>query len=358
MRAHLRVYDGARVLVFGHTGFVGGWLALWLHQLGARVSGVALPPEDEPNLFTALGLESRVEHRVADIRDRAAVVDALRAIRPDMVFHLAAQSRVRRSYRLPLETLATNVMGTAHVLEALRAERCARVCVVVTSDKCYASQAREQGYCETDPLGGDDVYSASKAAAEHVVSCYRRAFLAASDPAVLVASARAGNIIGGGDWGEDRILPDCVRSIVAGEPLRMRHPHAVRPWQHVLDAIGGYLLLGAVLAEGRADVAEAWNFGPPPRVSNTVSELVRQFHHEWGEPTAPPIIANELNAPAETSELRLDSSKARSRLGWETRLGFEESVAWTARWYRAFYRDQASAPDATIAQIALYEERF
>jgi CDP-glucose 4,6-dehydratase len=358
MRAHLRVYDGARVLVFGHTGFVGGWLALWLQHLGARVCGVALPPEDEPNLFRALGLESRIDHRITDIRERAAVVEVLRSARPDVVFHLAAQSCVRRSYRLPIETLATNVMGTAHVLEALRATPGVRSCVVVSSDKCYASQPSRDGYCETDSLGGDDVYSASKAAAELVIASYRRAFLGGSEPAVLVASARAGNIIGGGDWGEDRIVPDCVRSIVADEPLRMRNPRAVRPWQHVLDAVCGYLLLGAHLAEGRAEFAEAWNFGPPPDVSKTVSELVRQFHHEWGEPTPAPIIASEHNAPAETSELRLDSSKARARLGWESRLGFEESIAWTARWYRAFYRDRASAPDATIAQMALYEERF
>ena len=358
MRARLRVYDGARVLVFGHTGFVGGWLALWLRHLGARVYGVALAPEDEPNLFGALELEGRIEHQIADVRDAGAVAAAVDGARPDVVFHLAAQSRVRRSYRLPLETLATNVMGTAHVLEAIRSSPTARACVIVTSDKCYANQERSDEYRESDPLGGDDAYSASKAAAEHVVSCYRSAFLRRREPPVFVASARAGNIIGGGDWGEDRIVPDCVRALIAGEPLRLRNPHSVRPWQHVLDAISGYLVLGAHLLEGRDECAEAWNFGPAPGVSKTVSELVERLHHEWGEPTRPPVITTDAAAPVETSQLRLDSSKARARLGWDARLDFAEAVAWTARWYRAFYRDRSSAPDATIAQMALYEERF
>jgi CDP-glucose 4,6-dehydratase len=354
MRSRLRAYQGTCALVLGHTGFVGGWLTTWLRELGARVFGAALPPEDRPNLFEALGLESAVEHRVVDVRDRDAVVALVRGIRPDVVFHLAAQSRVRRSYRLPLETLATNVMGTAHVLDAICAAG-TRACVIATSDKCYANRAGGVGYRESDALGGDDVYSASKAAAELVVGCYRHAFLGRREPPVLVASTRAGNIIGGGDWAEDRIVPDCVRAMIAGQPLRLRNPHAVRPWQHVLDAVGGYLLLGAELLTGRAECAEAWNFGPLPGVSKTVAELVDQLRGQWGEPTPAPIIAAEQNAPFETSELRLDSTKARERLRWEPRLHFADAIDWTARWYRGFYRDAASARDETIAQIAGYE---
>jgi CDP-glucose 4,6-dehydratase len=357
MTAPLRVYDRARVLVFGHTGFVGGWLALWLHQLGAKVHGFALPPEDDPNLFDSLDLGKRVAHKIADVRARDTVVDTLRSVRPDVVFHLAAQSRVRRSYRSPIETFETNVMGTAHVLEALRAAPGARACVVVTSDKCYENLEQEDGYRESDRLGGGDAYSASKACAELVVSCYRKAFLDRCDPRVLVASARAGNIIGGGDWAEDRIVPDCVRALTSNQTLRLRNPQAVRPWQHVLDAVFGYLLLGARLLEGRDDCAEAWNFGPEAGDPKTVETLVARFQRDWTDgPPAPVEIASD--GPAETRQLRLDSSKARERLGWRPRLDFDEAVAWTARWYRGFYRDSSTAREATNAQIALFEERL
>ena len=358
MMERLRVYDGARVLVFGHTGFVGGWLAVWLTRLGAKVYGFALPPQDDPNLFDALALATRVEQRLADVRDPAAVVEATLAARPDVVFHLAAQSRVRRSYRSPIETLDTNVMGTAHVLEALRTVSGTRACVVVTSDKCYENHERPDGYRESDPLGGHDAYSASKACAEIVVASYRSAFLMRSEPAVLVASARAGNIVGGGDWGEDRIIPDCVRSIASRQALELRSPRAVRPWQHVLDALLGYLLLGADLLAGRGDRAEAWNFGPDANEPKTVSELVARFFTEWDDPTVPLVSVVSPNGPVETGQLRLDSTKAQQRLGWRPRLGFAESVGWTARWYRAFYDDRASALETTVGQIARYEERL
>lgn len=359
MKDRLRLYDRARVLLLGHTGFVGGWLALWLRGLGAEVHGFALPPEDTPNLFDAIDLGARIESEIGDVRSRDAVVGAFRRSRPDVVFHLAAQSRVRRSYRMPVETLETNVMGTAHVLEGLRAVPGTRACVVVTSDKCYENQEREEGYREVDRLGGRDAYSASKACAELVISCYRRSLLADVRPAVLVASARAGNIVGGGDWAEDRIVPDCVRSIVGGEALQLRNPAAVRPWQHVLDAIHGYLLLGAHLLEGRSGVADAWNFGPDPDAPKPVFDLVTHFRREWGATTPAPVVAaSSADGPVETGQLRLDSSKARRELGWTTRLEFEEAVRWTADWYRAFHRDHASMRAATEDQIRRYEARL
>lgn len=357
MKRRLGVYEGTRVLLLGHTGFVGGWLAMWLRHLGADVHGVALAPEDTPNLFDSLELGQRIRHTLADVRDLSAVIDAHRSARPDIVFHLAAQSRVRRSYRVPAETLATNVMGTAHVLEALRTVPGARACVIVTSDKCYENHAREDGYRETDALGGHDPYSASKACAELVVACYRSAFFAAAPSPVLVASARAGNIIGGGDWADDRIVPDCVRSIVSEQPIRLRNPRAVRPWQHVLDATFGYLLLGAHLLEGSAAYADAWNFGPDATAPKTVLDLVTQLRGEWGEAVPPVVVAPAGDAYVETTELRLDSSKARVTLGWAPRLAFEEAVHWTAQWYRAFYRDRSSAPTTTLEQIARYQAR-
>ena len=357
LKDQLGIYDRTRVLLFGHTGFVGGWLALWLHRLGAEVHGFALPPQDDPNLFDALDLGKQVAHRAADVRAREAVVETLRSVRPDVVFHLAAQSRVRRSYLSPIETFETNVMGTAHVLEALRAAPGARACVVVTSDKCYENLEQEDGYRETDRLGGGDAYSASKACAELVVSCYRKAFLDRCYPPVLVASARAGNIIGGGDWAEDRIVPDCVRALTSNQTLRLRNPQAVRPWQHVLDAAFGYLLLGAHLLAGRDDCAEAWNFGPGADDPKTVAALVARFLEHWSEGKPPPVEV-AADGPAETGQLRLDSSKARERLGWQPRLAFDEAVDWTAQWYGGFYRSPSTALDTTNAQIARFEERL
>jgi CDP-glucose 4,6-dehydratase len=355
----LGVYRGTRALVFGHTGFAGGWLALWLRRLGVEVSGFALAPEDSPNLFDALGLAGVIEHEIGDVRDRDAVARALRHRRPDIVFHLAAQSRVRRSYRMPVETLATNVLGTAHVLEALRSEPSARAAVVVTSDKCYENRERQDGYHEGDRLGGTDAYSASKACAELVVSSYRSAFLQRMDPPVLLGSARAGNNIGGGDWAEDRIVPDCVRALAAGASPRLRSPGAVRPWQHVLDAVLGYILLGGELLRGRAEFADAWNFGPDASAPRTVAELVHRFLGVWGDGAREPEVAPpSAEEPEETVELRLDASKAKARLRWRQVLGFDEAVGWTAEWYRSFYRDPTRALDLTAAQLARYEDRL
>jgi CDP-glucose 4,6-dehydratase len=260
---------------------------------------------------------------------------------------------------MPIETLAVNVMGTAHVLEALRRAGGTRAAVVVTSDKCYENVERDVGYRESDRLGGADAYSASKACAELVVACYRRAFLERAEPPLAAASARAGNIIGGGDWAEDRIVPDCVRAAVAGKSLRLRSPAAVRPWQHVLDALLGYMLLGARLLDGEREFAEAWNFGPDAGDPRTVAQVVARFLEVWGDGAPPPESAPaSASEPAETVQLRLDPSKANERLGWSPRLGFDDAVGWAAEWYRDFYRDPSRARALTRAQIARYEERL
>jgi CDP-glucose 4,6-dehydratase len=357
VRSPLEVYAGARALVLGHTGFVGGWLALRLRELGAEVHGFALPPEDSPNLFEALGLDTLVEHRIGDVRDAAAVDRAFRESRPDVVFHLAAQSRVLRGYAEPLATFTTNAIGTAHVLEALRTAPGASACVVATSDKCYENDDRAGGYRETDALGGRDPYSASKACAELVVAAYRRSFFDAAESGALVASARAGNIVGGGDWAPDRIVPDCVRAIAAGRPLVLRHPDAVRPWQHVLDASSGYLLLGARLLEGSRACASAWNFGPANESEETVADLVARVGDEWlGRPLETALAPPSGTARVEASKLRLNSSKAHAELGWRPRLDFGEAVRWTVEWYRTFERDPRSARALTLDQIRRHRE--
>lgn len=323
-------YHGRRVLVTGHTGFKGSWLALWLSELGADVTGIALSPHTDPNHWDLLALDM-AEHRI-DIRDGDAVYGVLTHVQPEIVFHLAAQALVRRSYRDPLETWSTNVIGTANVLEACRQTPSVRAVVVVTSDKCYENRESLRAYRETDRLGGHDAYSASKAAAELVASSYRDAFFDSPD-APLVASARAGNVIGGGDWSDDRLIPDLVRAIVAESPLEVRSPDATRPWQHVLECLSGYLLLGQRLLEGQGEYAEGWNFGPEPEGNRTVTDVLTLLSGHW------PGVAWEATAapqPHETNLLSLDNTKAQLRLHWHPTWSLETTVAATAAWYRAF----------------------
>lgn len=323
------VYRGRRVLLTGHTGFKGSWLALWLQSLGAEVTGVALRPDTQPNHWDLLALD--MDSRVLDIRDAAALAAVVREVSPEVVFHLAAQPLVRASYADPLATWSTNVMGTAHLLEALRPVPALRAVVVVTSDKCYENREWQRGYRETDALGGHDPYSASKAATELLAASYRRAFF---EPAgqVLLATARAGNVIGGGDWAADRLIPDLVRAIAAGQPLAVRAPGAVRPWQHVLDPLSGYLLLGERLLQGEAAAATAWNFGPDADAGHTVAQVLEQFTDLW-----PGAAWRHQPGPQvhEAGLLRLDSAKARAELGWRPVWGLDVALAATARWYQA-----------------------
>ncbi|MES2919215.1 MAG: CDP-glucose 4,6-dehydratase [Pseudomonadota bacterium] len=324
-------YRGKRVLLTGHTGFKGSWMALWLQSLGAEVSGLALDPASSPSHWDLLGLDG-IHDRRLDVRDTAAVAAAVRAARPDIVFHLAAQPLVRRSYHDPVETWSTNVMGTVNVLEACRQVQGLRAVIVVTSDKCYENREWAWGYRENDALGGHDPYSASKAGAELVVSSYRSAFFQSPD-APLLASARAGNVIGGGDWSEDRLIPDLVRAIASGRTLDIRSPGATRPWQHVLESLSGYLRLGQLLLEGRREFAEAWNFGPDAEGNRSVGDVLTLLQGEW-----PGLQWQVTQQPQlhEATLLQVDSAKARQRLGWRSVWTLESCVKATSDWYRAY----------------------
>ncbi|MFN3868380.1 MAG: CDP-glucose 4,6-dehydratase [Hyphomicrobiaceae bacterium] len=353
--AEARFWRGKRVLVSGHTGFKGAWLTLWLRQRGALVTGIALAPETTPALFDQLQLTDDIDHRLLDIRDGARLREVIVACRPDIVFHLAAQALVRRGYREPVDTWATNVMGTVHILEALRTleHRCAAV--LVTTDKVYENREWEFGYRETDQLGGHDPYSASKAACEIAVSSWRRSFLGADHP-VRIASARAGNVIGGGDWSADRIVPDLMRALSDGKPLSVRNPAATRPWQHVLEPLDGYMRLAERLYEGAAGSAieDAFNFGPEPEAERSVRDLVTAAMAHW--PGASWIDASDPDAPHEAGRLALDIDRSRVRLGWRPRWNFERTIAETVTWYRDCLRaDNAAIRARTVQCIAAYE---
>ncbi len=324
------IYRGKRVLITGYTGFKGSWLALWLSELGAEVTGVALPPETEPNHWDILGLIVN-EHRL-DIRDYEALKRVFSATQPELVFHLAAQPLVRRSYREPLETWATNVMGTVNVLEACRQTPSVRHIVSITTDKCYENQEWPWGYRENDRLGGHDPYSASKAGSELVAASYRSAFFH-SDNGPLLATARAGNVIGGGDWSDDRLIPDLVRAMAQNQSLEVRSPQATRPWQHVLESLSGYLLLGQRLLLGDKVYAEAWNFGPEPEGNRTVSDVLDKLNAQWANMRWHVTEKPQLH---EATLLYLDSAKARSKLHWQPVWSFDSALKKTADWYRAW----------------------
>jgi CDP-glucose 4,6-dehydratase len=340
-------YRGRRVLVTGHTGFKGSWLCLWLRELGSEVTGLALDPPSEPSHWDLLKLPI-TDHRV-DIRDEAAVRRVFAAERPEIVFHLAAQPLVRRSYREPVTTWATNVMGTAHVLEAVRHTPEVRAVVVVSTDKCYENREWPWAYRERDRLGGHDPYSASKAGAELVAASYRSALLR-QPSAPLLATARGGNVIGGGDWSEDRLIPDLVRAVVAGEPLVIRSPRATRPWQHVLDCLSGYLLLGQRLLAGDRTCADGWNFGPDGEGNRTVEQVLQHLARTW------PQLRWQLAPgpqPHEAGLLQLDCAKAKMHLGWRPVWDLENAIHHTANWYRQLLEvGEVSSADELAAYVA------
>jgi len=346
-------FAGRTVLVTGHTGFKGAWLSLWLKELGANVVGYALSPNDEPCLYSQLGLEKLVDSRIGDVRNAALLEKTVRETRPEIVFHLAAQSLVRLSYEQPAETFATNVQGTANLLDAVRRTSSVRACQVITTDKCYENLETARAYREDDRLGGRDPYSASKACAEFVVSSYRNSFFPTG--AVSVSSARAGNVIGGGDWARDRLIPDCVRALAAGQPALVRNPRSVRPWQFVLEPLSGYLRLAALQFAEPARFAEAWNFGPEAGDSRTAAQVADLVVRAWGSgrwtsPNADPA------APHEAGQLRLDSGKARERLQWRPVYNVEESLARSVAWYRASRETGFDARAFSRRQISEYSD--
>lgn len=349
-----KTFSGKKVFVTGHTGFKGSWLCEWLLGLGAQVTGMALPPPTAPALFDQIDLRSRIDHIEGDIGDLEAVRNAVDASDPEFVFHLAAQPLVRRSYAQPVETYATNVMGTIHVMEALRLRAKPCVAVIVTTDKCYENKEWLHGYREEDPMGGYDPYSSSKGAAELAIAAYRRSFFSADGP-VKLASARAGNVIGGGDWAEDRIVPDCIRALERNEPILVRNRMATRPWQHVLEPIGGYLTLAAALAGAHGfsfpaqTYATAFNFGPRLDSNRMVAELVTEVLEHWPGTWED---RTEASAVHEAKLLNLATDKAFHLLGWQPRWDFHRTVAETVRWYRD--AEKVGIPAMTRDQIAAY----
>jgi CDP-glucose 4,6-dehydratase len=348
-------WRGRRVLVTGHTGFKGGWLALWLKKLGAAVSGYALPAPTDPSLFELARVGSGVDSNIGDVRDAARLTDTLRRARPEVVFHLAAQPLVRAGYADPAGTYATNVMGTVNLLEAVRSAGGMRAVVNVTSDKCYENREWPWGYRENEPLGGFDPYSSSKACAELVTQSWRSAFFAPEQHAghgTALATARAGNVIGGGDWGADRLIPDFVRALSNNTPLQIRNPDAVRPWQHVLDPLAGYLRLAELLYEHGPDVGEAWNFGPATEDARPVRWVLEQIQRAW--PDAAHWEIDSRPQPHEAALLKLDCSKARARLGWAPRLPLPLALDWTVEWYKA-WRDGIDMMAVCMDQIDRYE---
>lgn len=327
-----RFWSGRRVLLTGHTGFKGGWMALWLQSMGAQVCGLALDPPTEPALFGVARVAGGMEHHVADIRHIDAVADVMRSFQPEIVIHMAAQPLVRLSYHQPVETFATNVMGTVHVLEAARLSGSVKAIVNITTDKCYENREWVWGYREDEPMGGYDPYSSSKGCAELVSSAYRRSFL--KDAGIAMATVRAGNVIGGGDWALDRLVPDILKALAADEPVLIRNPHATRPWQHVLEPLSGYLVIAQRLVEHGQRDAEAWNFGPRDEDARPVQWIVERLCAQWGGGARWALQPGDH--PHEAGYLKLDISKARQRLGWTPRWTLETALDRIVDWHRAW----------------------
>ena len=346
-------YAGKRVLITGHTGFKGTWMSVWLATLGAKVFGLALPPARGPAMFDLVTAEALLDHHILDIREETLVRERIAAVEPDIIFHMAAQPLVRESYRTPVETLAVNVMGTAHVLDAIR--RLDRPCavVIVTSDKCYDNQEWVWGYRETDPMGGRDPYSMSKGAAELVTASWRDSFFSGPQHGIRVASGRAGNVIGGGDWAADRVITTAIEALITGEPVRLRNPGATRPWQHVLEPVGGYLLLGRqLMGTDGAAFAQGWNFGPSAESVRPVHELVDLTIAAWGSGSweAP----EQPTQPHEAHSLSLNCDKAHHLLGWRPGWSIEQCIAATVEWYRAWSTGEIDLLALTRRQITDY----
>lgn len=338
-------YRGKRVLITGHTGFKGSWLAIWLHELGAEVIGVALNPQTEKDNYALSGIGKKIKADLrADIRDAEAMNRIFNEYHPEIVFHLAAQPLVRLSYEEPVDTWQTNVMGTINVMEAFRQCPSAKVAVMITTDKCYENREQNRAYTEDEPMGGYDPYSSSKGACEIAINSWRRSFMNPAEYAKhgkSIASVRAGNVIGGGDWAKDRIIPDCIRAIEAGQPIAIRNRHAVRPWQHVLEPLSGYMLLTQKMWENPIEYCEGWNFGPKMDAVVSVWDVATMLTKEYGKGDL--LDQTEPNAPHEATLLMLDITKAQTSLGWQPRLTTVEAIALTADWYKRYREENVYA---------------
>lgn len=352
----MEFWSNKKVLITGHTGFKGSWLSLWLQRLGASVIGYSLPAPTQPSLFEVAKIEPQLTSITGDIRDLADLQAVMLEHQPEIVFHMAAQPLVRYSYQNPVETYATNVMGTVNLLEAVRHSSSVRVVVVITTDKCYENREWVWGYRENEPMGGRDPYSSSKGCAELVTEAYRSSFFTPypqelHQPAAI-ASVRAGNVIGGGDWASDRLIPDIMRAIQADQPVLIRNPHATRPWQHVLEPLGGYMLLAERLWQSGTTYAEGWNFGPNDEDVKPVSWIVDYLTRRWGEGASWKLDAGDH--PHEANYLKLDCSKAKARLGWHPRLSLDTTLEWIVEFYQA-YRHQEDIAKVVDAQILRYQ---
>lgn len=345
-------FGGKRVFITGHTGFKGSWLCLWLSGMGAHVIGYALDPPTTPSLFSLARVSELVESRIADVRDAECLARAMAEAQPEIVIHMAAQPLVRDSYKIPIETYATNVMGTVHLLEAVRQCPSVKAVVNVTTDKCYENREWPWGYRENEPMGGFDPYSSSKGCSELVTAAYRNSYFQTS---VALATARAGNVIGGGDWATDRLIPDCINALLAGDPVRIRNPHAIRPWQHVLEPLRGYLMLAQRLYESGQDFAEGWNFGPIDEDARPVEWIVDRMCKLWDNDARYVIDAGDH--PHEAHYLKLDCSKARMRLGWQPRWNLEKTLQSITEWVRV-YRSAGDLRHCCLEQIDSYEHRL
>ncbi|MGF6600005.1 CDP-glucose 4,6-dehydratase [Paraburkholderia sp. GAS448] len=349
-------WRGKKVFLTGHTGFKGSWLTLWLQALGASVTGYSLAPETSPNLFSLARVGDGIESIIGDIRNRDKLTNAIRAAAPEIVIHMAAQPLVRESYVNPVETYETNVLGTVHVLDAIRQVQGVRSVVIVTTDKCYENREWDWGYRENEAMGGYDPYSSSKGCAELVTAAYRNSFFNPSaypKHGVAVASARAGNVIGGGDWAADRLIPDIMRAIASGETVNIRNPHAIRPWQHVLEPLSGYLVLAESLYTEGTRHADAWNFGPNDSDAQPVQAIVERLTSQWGDNAR--WVLDNGDHPHEATYLKLDCSKAHARLGWRPRWDLGHTLDNIVAWYKAAAR-QEDMRAVTLAQIDEYTQ--
>ena len=352
-----KFWNRKKVFITGHTGFKGSWLCLWLHSLGAKVYGYALQPPTDPSLFELCGISRIVKSTIGDVRNLRLLKKAILAADPEVVIHMAAQPLVRESYRLPVETFEINVMGTVNLLEAVRSCKNIRAVVNVTTDKCYENRERMRGYREDEPMGGYDPYSSSKACSELVTSAYRSSYFNPkdyTDHGVAVASARAGNVIGGGDWATDRLIPDCIRAILRGETVQIRNPNAIRPWQHVLEPLSGYLVLAMRLYQKGPRYAGGWNFGPNNADARPVEWVMKEFCRQWGEGAS--YFVDRGRHPHEAHYLRLDCSKAKKELGWQPQWKLNRAIASIVEWTRA-YVEKEDVKCVCLKQIEEYSEQ-